>query len=410
MHTNEAKLFTGQPVLNQLLRLIPPALVGRLSKKYDTDRYCKTFFTKDHVVTMLANSFMRCSSLQELISGLQANAHRLLHLGLVNTPRKSTLADANVRRTESFFGALFLGLHMRYFRFSPDSPLRKRRMKEHVYIFDSTTITLFSDVLHGTGRYALNGKKKGGAKAHVLMREEDDVPCFIDLTEGKKHDQHILPMIKLPQGSILVFDMGYASYKQWRIWAKEGYWWVTRLKDGSVVEVLKELPVTAAQAKAGVVSDQLVRLGNDKNNVQARLVCYHDPKTAKQFAFISNNQAWAPTTVARLYKQRWDIEQLFKRVKQNYPLRHFLGDSANAIKIQIWCAFIADLLLQVVHRNAKRENGRKWTFANIAGLVRIHMNNYIDLMAFLRDPKSALLNYEPADHHRPNQLQLFVSG
>ncbi len=410
MHNNEAKLFTGQPVLNQLLRLIPPALVGRLTKKYDTDRYCKSFFTKDHVVTMLANSFMRCSSLQELISGLQANAHRLQHLGLVNTPRKSTLADANARRTESFFGALFLSLHLTYFRSSPDSPPRKRRMKERVYIFDSTTITLFSDVLHGTGRYALNGKKKGGAKAHVLMREEDDVPCFIDLTEGKKHDQHILPMIKLPKGSILVFDMGYASYKQWRIWAKEGYWWVTRLKDGALVVVLKELPVTAAQSRAGVVCDQLVRLGDDKNNVQARLVHYCDPKTGKVFEFITNNKTWAPTTVARLYKQRWDIELLFKRVKQNYPLRHFLGDSANAIKIQIWCAFIADLLLQVVQRNAKGKGGRKWAFANIAGLVRIHLNNYIDLMGFLRDPKRALLNYGSPDHDRPNQLQLLFSG
>ena len=408
MHTNEATLFTGQPVLNQLLQRIPRGLVERLTKRYKADHYCKKLFAFDHVVTMVACCFMRCGSLKELITGMQANAHRLRHTGLKSTPRKSTLADANVRRPEAFFGELYHELHRLHYPRLPDSRLGKGPMKERVYLLDSTTITLFSDVLHGTGRYALNGKKKGGAKAHVLMREADDVPCFIDLTEGKTSDHHVLPMISLPKWSILVFDMGYTSYAQWNRWHEQGIWWLTRLKQGALVKVIETRGVTAKHQAAGVLSDELVRVGSDKRNVVSRRVRYRDPETGKEFDFLTNNTTWAPTTVASIYKQRWDIELLFRRVKQNYPLRDFLGDSANAIKIQIWCAFIADLLLQVVQRTVLRKSKRKWAFSTIAGLARIHLNNYIDLIAFLCAPERALLNYEPPEPNNPNQLCLLI--
>ena len=408
MHADQSTLFTGQPVLNQLLQHIPAGLVKRLTKKYKADRYCKTFFAMDHVVTMVASCFMRCGSLQELVTGLQANAHRLRHSGLKNTPRKSTLADANGRRTEVFFGELYHELHRLYYPPLPDSRPKKGPMKERVYLLDATTITLFSDVMHGTGRYALNGKKKGGAKAHVLMREVDDVPCFIDLTEGKTHDQHILPMISLPKWSILVFDMGYTSYTQWNRWHEQGIWWVTWLKQGALTKVLETRPVSAKHKAAGILSDELLRVGSDKKNVVSRRVRYRDPKTGKELDFLTNNGAWAPTTVASIYKQRWDIELLFRRIKQNYPLRDFLGDSANAIKIQIWCSFIADLLLQVVQRKVLRKSKRKWSFSTIAGLVRIHLNNYIDLIAFLSAPERALLNHERPEPNNQNQLCLLV--
>lgn len=125
MHTNEGTPFTGQPVLNQLLQLIPAGLLGRLSKKYRADRYCKKFFSKDHVVTMVACCFMRCGSLKELVTGMQANAHRLRHVGLKHTPRKSTLADANARRPQAFFGELYHQLHRLHYAPLPDSRLGK---------------------------------------------------------------------------------------------------------------------------------------------------------------------------------------------------------------------------------------------------------------------------------------------
>lgn len=405
---NQGSLFTGQPVMSQLLHMVPRWLVERLAKEHRADHYCKKFFAYDHVVTMLSACFLGCTSLQELISGMQASEHRLLHLGLKNTPRKSTLADANARRSEAFFGALFHALHRLHFPVSPDSPRGMKGLEHKLHILDSTTISLFSDVMHGTGNYGTNGRKKGGAKAHVVMRARDEGPCFIDLTEGKRHDQHMLPLIVLPGGSVLVFDMGYTNYAQWRTWDKQGIWWVTRMKSGTLVTVLEELFVPHSQQQAGVLSDQRVRLGSKTKGVMARLVRYRDQMTGREFDFITNNTRWAATTVAHIYKRRWDIELLFRRVKQNFPLRCFLGDSPNAIKVQIWCAFMADLLLNVVRRTVQRKGGRIWAFANLAGIVRIHLGTYIDLVAFLLDPYRALLKYQPPARGAPNQLYLFV--
>ncbi|MFN9325551.1 MAG: DUF4372 domain-containing protein, partial [Flavobacteriales bacterium] len=164
--------------------LIPRSLVERLGREHQADRYCKRFYTYDHVVTMLAGVFMGCTSLRELTTGLQACEQRLRHAGLKHTPRRSTLADANARRPEALFGDLFHGLYQRYYGSSPDSR-RKKDLLSRLHILDSTTITLFSDVMHGTGAYGMDGRKKGGAKAHVVMRAQDQVPCFIDLTEGR---------------------------------------------------------------------------------------------------------------------------------------------------------------------------------------------------------------------------------
>ena len=405
---NQGSFFTGQPVMSQLLQLVPRWLVEQLAKAHKADRYCKKFFAYDHVVTMLSACFLGCTSLQELISGMQASEHRLVHLGLKNTPRKSTLADANARRPEAFFGALFHAVQRLHQRVSPDSPRGMKGLLDKLRILDATTISLFSDVMHGTGSYGTNGRKKGGAKAHVLMSARDEGPCFIDLTEGKRHDQHILPMITLPRGSVIVFDMGYTNYAQWRTWQEQGVNWVTRMKSGTLVTVLEDLFVPHAHGVAGVLSDQRVRLGSPSKGVLARLVRYKDPKTEREFAFITNNTPWAATTVAHIYKRRWDIELLFRRVKQNFPLRCFLGDSPNAIKVQIWCAFMADLLLNIVRRNVQRSGGRTWAFSNLAGLVRIHLGTYIDLIAFLRDPLRALLSYRPPPRAHPQQLCLFT--
>ena len=184
------------------------------------------------------------------------------------------------------------------------------------------------------------------------------------------------------------------------------------MKNGTVVNVLENLFVPLSQKQAGVLSDQRVRLGSTTKGVMARLVRYKDHKTGREFAFLINNTRWAASTVAHIYKRRWDIELLFRRVKQNFPLRCFLGESPKAIKIQIrpkaGCAFIADLLINVVRRKVQRLDGRTWAFANLVGLVRIHLGTYLDLIAFLLDPYRALLNYQRPARGDPKQLYLFT--
>lgn len=404
---SKSTFFTGQPVFNQILSLIPRSVVSRLSRKYQTDRYCKKFRTYDHLVTMLYCCFHRCTSLREVITGMQASASRLSHLGLLNTPRRSTLADANERRAADFFQDLYHSIYHHYYGRLPDS-VRKKRLLDKLFIIDSTIISLFSTVMQSTGAYGLNGKKKGGIKANVVMRAIDNLPCFIRLKEGKVSDKKFLLDVILPHGSIVVFDKGYNSYQQFLRWTAEGITWVTRVNLKAVYKITTSKTISPAQFNAGIRQDHTIELGNPAtrsiNPIQkARLIVFYDAATKRNFQFITNNFQYAATTIAYIYKKRWQIELLFKRVKQNFQLQYFLGDSENAIKVQLWCTLIADLLLTVIKDRADKR--RKWSMANLAGLIRLHLGTYINLFDFLASPYKALLNY--IDPEQNKQLKMF---
>lgn len=401
----KSSFFTGQPVFNQILSLIPRSMVNELSRKYRSDRYCKRFRSYDHLVTMLYSTLHRCTSLREVISGMQASSQRLMHLGLNAIPRRSTLSDANERRSSVFFEELYHRIYHRYYGGLPDS-LRGKKLSDKLFIIDSSIISLFSTVMQSTGSFGLNGKKKGGIKAHMLVRAKDNLPCFVRLTEGKQSDSKFMKGLNLPIGSIVVMDKGYRNYEQLIQWTKEDVSWVSRLHGRSVYQIKSSTPLTQFQYNQGVLYDYEVELGNpkSKNPVQhARLIIYQDAVSGRRFEFITNNFSYAPATIARVYKQRWQIELLFKRVKQNFQLHYFLGDNQNAIQIQLWSALIADLLLKIIKDKADKK--RKWSMANLAGLVRLHLGTYINLLHFLADPEKALLNYsDPIDK---TQLTLF---
>lgn len=398
---SESNLFTGQPVMNQLLSLIPKSLVKELAEKHGADRYCKNFFSQDHLVTMLYSTFSQCGSLRELISGMQVNQHRLLHLGLLSTPCRSTLADANARRPEAFFEELLHRLYQLHMGGSPDSRLGNKDIWSRLFIMDSTTISLFTDTMQGVGRHPHNGRRKGGAKAHVLIRAQEDVACFVRIANGKENDKVMFRHALLPKGSIVALDKGYSSYVQYALWTEQEVLFVTRMNENAVYEVVEERDVSENQRKLGVQADRVVEMtgaGNSETpRMKARLVHFYDATKKRLFTFMTNNMVHAPATIAAIYKRRWQIELLFKRIKHNYPLHYFLGDSPNAIKIQIWCALIADLLLKVVKDRVDRSCERRWSFANLAGIVRLHLTTYVDLFAFLRNPEKALLKYRPPD-------------
>ncbi len=390
--------FTGQPILGQLLSLIPRSKVEQLAKEHQSNRYCKKFKAYDHLVTMLFSSFHHCSSLRELITGLQVNSSRLGHLGIQYTPRRSTLADANKRRSAELFGELFHSLRKRYYGFSPDSRL-KGKLKERLFIVDSTTITLFSQVFKACGNAMANGRKKGGVKAHTLIRAKDDVPCFVHITEAAASDRRIMPALNLPPGSILVMDKGYNSYIPMAQWTKKNVTWVTRLNTMACYQVMEELPVSEKFKNNGVISDKLIILGNRTKKAkvplqEARIIVYYDQISNKTFEFLTNSKELTALTIAGIYKRRWQIESLFKRIKQNFQLHNFLGDNQNAIEIQIWCTLIADLLTKVVKDKADKLRKTKWSFSNVAGLIRQHLGTYIDLIKFLINPEKALIGYQ----------------
>jgi hypothetical protein len=403
------RVFTGQPILTQLLSFIPRKIISDLSKKYGSDRYCKSFYTWDHLVSMLYCSFCRCSSTRELITGVQANYGKLNHLGMQSVPRRSTLCDANLRRPEALFSELYHQLLKRYYLpVLPDSPKAKKDIFSKLFILDSTTISLFTDVMKGMGTAPANGKKKGGMKAHVLVKAENDLPCFVVLSPASSNDKIIYKYMGLPKGAIIVFDKGYGSFRQFDRWDSQGITWVSRFNTPWLYQKVSGKKISKQGSADGVMSDETVTLGDPNNNktlkIKARRICFFDKEKDRVFVFVTNNFKMAASKIAAIYKRRWQIELLFKRLKTHYPLRYFLGESENAIKIQMWCALICDLLIKTVKDKIKR----KWSFANIASMIRLHLMTYINLFKFLNNPDSAL-NFSIKTN--PNgQLQLFKGG
>lgn len=388
---SKSKFFTGQPIFSQLLKYIPRDLVLKVAKEYKADYYCKRFNSYDHLVTLLYATFNNCNSLREVITGMLAWEHRLNHLGLKHFPRRSTVSDANSRRSAEVFELIYMELLNRYSPFLSDS--RSGNVGWAVYIFDSTTITLFQEILRGTGLAPVNGKRKGGIKVHTLIKSDQDVPCMVCFSASATADSSFLKKVDLAKGSVVVFDKGYNDYSTFNSFTEREITWVTRLRQSAAFTVLEDRAVSELDQQKGIVSDQVIMLGytakKDKRRTQvkARRINYIDPQSGKCLQFLTNNMEMAPATIAELYRKRWQIEVLFKRIKQNYPLKNFLGESENAIKIQIWCSLIADLLLKIVQKRCVA----KWSFSNLTSMIRLHLMTYIDLLAFLCCPEKSLL-------------------
>lgn len=384
--------FTGQPVFTQLLSLIPNHLIAKSASDNHSNHYYKKFKAYDHLITMLYACFHRCQSIREVITGMQASYNKLTHLGLRSLPRRSTFAEANASRNSSFFEQLYHSLYQHYHCSLPDS--RKPTLENRLFLMDSTTISLFTDVMKGAGTIGVNGRKKGGAKAHVLLNAGQDLPVLIKLTESSRNDRVFMPEVKLPAGSILVFDKGYHNFARWQQWTEQKMNWVTRLIDNEVVEIIATRTISDKESEKGVCLDQRIILGRGSNSstkrIEVRLVTFKDQESGKTFKFLTNNFRFKASTVAELYRKRWQIELFFKRLKQNSPLTLFLGDNENAIKIQIWCAFIADLLIKIVKERLKK----KWSFANLSALIKHHLMNYLHLINFLNNPDKILIKYD----------------
>lgn len=398
---NKSNFFTGQPIFAQLLKLIPRDMVFRVAIDHQSDRYSKRFNTYEHLVTILYSVFNNCNSLREVTTGMLASEQRLNHLGVRYHPRRSTISDANTRRQAEVFGAIYYNLYEKYAEFLSDS--RKSNKTSKLYIFDATTISLFQEVLRTSGKNPA-GKRKGGIKVHTLIRSDQDVPCMIRYSAAAANDSKFLKEVNLPTGSIIVFDRGYYDYKTFNNLSSQKVTWITRRRSLFAYNVLAELPNT--HENKGVISDKHILLGHRSSvRVEGRIIHYRNQSTGEEFEFLTNNFRMSALTIAELYRKRWQIEILFKRMKQNYPLKYFLGDSENAIKLQIWCSLIADLLLKVI----KKGVAVRWSFSNLAAMIRLHLMTYIDLAGFLRSPEKALLNKVSANLKTNHQQLLFIT-
>ena len=380
---NKSKNFSGQPIIKQVLNLLDAKDIYRTAKKHDSDRYTKKFTTYEHLVTMIFAVISGCSSLREVTSIMLACEGKINHLGLKDFPKRSTLSDANKRRSAEVFGDIYAGLYKRYHRFLSDSRTREPAIKD-LKIVDSSTIALFSDILRGVGRNPLNGKKKGGIKMHTMINAMEDVPCLIKFSDAATHDHIFLKELDLKKGSYVVFDKGYVDYEQYQQWTLEDIYFVTRQKSNARYTSLEEFDIPDNVDDAVLKDEKISLADKNGNEFYLRRIAFWHQEKRKVYEFITNNYELDAHRITAIYKNRWHIETMFKRLKQNFPLKSFLGDNQNAIEIQIWVSLIIQLIMLVIQPKAQRS----WAYSNMVSIIRYHLMTYIDLFKFLKNPDS----------------------
>ena len=396
--------FFGQSVFGQLISLIDFSKIDKITQKHHSDRYIKRFKTSDHLISMLFSSFSQCTSLREVAASMLGLKGKTEHFQLKHIPYRSTLSDANKRRSHKVFEDVYYSLLSENASLLSDS--RQRYCwEDRLEIIDSSTISLFKDILECVGRKASSGKRKGGIKVHTQINLQSSVPKLIWFSSARTHDKRFLKHVQLEKGKIAVFDKGYNDYKTFDEFTENGVFFVTRLKTNAAYSSIEENNIPK-YIDDGVLKDEVIEVdikenGRFQKTTQLRRIAYWDNENQRCFEFITNLYGMNPGHIALIYKKRWQIELLFKQLKQNFPLKFFLGDNENAIKIQIWCALIVNLLLSVIRKRVKR----KWSFSNLASFCRLHLFNYIHLIKFLENPEKDWLK------EKPTQLELeFKSG
>lgn len=382
--------FSGQPLYGQVIKLLDKSKILEISREKGGERYTKRFDMWVHLVVMLYAVIMRFDSLREITASLLAEARKLGHLGITFKIGKSTLADANKRRSESIFEEIYRHLYDTYrHRLSSDSRSHKTpKWMKRLQIIDSTTITLFSNILFkGVGRHPKTGKKKGGIKVHTVIHANEGVPSDIKFTSAATNDSFMLKPSSLSKGDIMAMDRAYIDYEKFEQLTQRGVIYVTKMKKSLKFTVQSDVMWQNADGfmEVRVQLVTFTKLKKDGETIihHARIITYADVKKHKLISLLTNDMESDPDEIIAIYRQRWEIELLFKQMKQNFPLKYFYGESANAIKIQIWVTLIANLLLMVMQRGLTRS----WSFSGLATMVRINLMYYVDFYSLFNHPE-----------------------
>jgi len=363
-------------MFSQLLKLFPRAEFQGLVTRTLAERHARGFTCWGQFVAMLFCQLGRAHSLREICGGLASCEGKLSHLG-ITAPSRSTLAYANEHRPWQLYRAVFHELLARCQ--AQVSGRRKFRFKNKLVSLDSTVIDLCATLFD----WAKFRRTKGAVKLHLLLDHDGYLPSVAVITEGKRHDVRVARTLRFDPGTILVMDRGYVDYEWFGTLTVDGVFFVTRLKDNAVYTVEER---RAVPERSHVRRDEVIRL----TGVAAESTCPHplrrveveDPDTGNLLVFLSNHLRFGATTIAAIYKDRWQIELFFKALKQNLKVKTFVGTSANALKTQLWTALIAMLVVKYLQLKARFA----WSLANLVALLRMNLFTYRDLWAWLDRP------------------------
>jgi hypothetical protein len=362
-------------IFSQVLGVFSRAEFERAVSQHRAEHHARGFSSWTQMVAMLFCQLGRAQSLREICGGLAASEGKLRHLGVKQSPKRSTLAYANEHRPWQLFQTVFeqlLGKCQGEVRGG-----KKFRFKNKLLSLDGSVIDLSVEMYD----WATFRRTKGGVKLHLLLDHDGYLPNYAVIEPANKAEIHVARKLVLEPGTILVFDRGYTDYRWFASLTAQGVYFVTRQRWNSYYKVEKELPVGEG---GNILSDQLVMLGHRRyrTGVAARRVVVRDPESGKEFEFLTNKLDFAASTIAKIYRDRWQIETFFKALKQSLRVKTFVGTSANALKTQIWTALIAMLILKYL----KLKSTFGWSLSNLVALLRQQLFVYRDLWTWLNCP------------------------
>jgi Domain of unknown function (DUF4372)/Transposase DDE domain len=379
-HGRAQTIVQAASLFNQLLQHFPRTEFAALVKKHNAEHASKGFTCWTQFVAMLFCQLGRADSLRDICNGLACCLGRLVHLGIAKAPSRSTLSYANEHRPAALFEELFWTALVR-FRQQQGLGSRKHkfRFKNKLLSLDSTTISLCLTMFP----WAQFRRAKGGVKAHVLLDHDDYLPAYVLLTEAKRSDVKLADSFALNPGSIVTMDRGYTDYALFARWTRAGVFFVTRMKDNAVFTVESEFQVPTNR---NILADQIIHLSGTQAQIDCpgplRRIVVWDADNQREIVLLTNLFEFGSTTVAAIYKERWQIELFFKALKQNLTVKSFVGTSENALRIQIWTALIALLLLKWLHHLSKAN----WSLSNLASMLRLNLFTYRELTKWLHNP------------------------
>lgn len=364
-------------MFSQLLQLFARTDFQLLVKETKAERHARGFSCWNQFVAMMFCQLGRAHSLREICHGLCTCEGKLSHLGTDRAPKRSSLAYANEHRPWELYQKLFF---MLLERCRKEAPFKKKfRFKNKLVSLDSTVIDLCVSVFD----WAKFRRTKGAIKLHLLLDHDGYLPCFGVITEGKVHDVKVAWSLSFEPGTVVVDDRGYNDYGLFAKWIEEEVYFVTRMKDNALYTIVEKRDVPHNRS---VLKDQIIVLSGsgawEKCPYPLRRVEVWDEEKQQTLVFLTNHYGFGATTIAAIYKERWQIELFFKALKQNLKIKTFVGTSANAVKIQVWAALIAILILRYLQLKSKFS----WSLSNLVALLRMNLFTYRNLWAWLDQP------------------------
>ena len=371
---------TNKPVVRQIIDLVPRWILQSCTNTYKSDKGCSKYKTYDQFVAMTFGQLNKCSTLSDISVGIGVSETYIADLGLKQSPARSTMSDGNKKRDYRVFESLYyrlLGHYQRVLTTHHKGHIIKEIKNQRIKLIDSSTISLCLSMFD----WAKYRTAKGGIKIHTCWDDTLMLPDVINITEAKLHDRYGLNQFVFPKNTIVVEDRAYFDFLLMlsRIEAENIF--VTRIKTNTVYQTIEELD-QPDNIEQNILKDEIIMLTSDKavktgiSKHKLRLVHVYKEDENKVIEIICNQLDWKASTIADLYKKRWDIELFFKALKQNLQVKTFIGTSENAVKSQIYIALICYLLLELIKRTIAKKNH---AFSNFVEKIRICLSFYLSL-------------------------------